>query len=109
MSLVQHGLYIRLNLYTIICRKSTVTVLEMISFMYTMHIKIVFRERPFDFYGGGGGGRFSENEFHDPIFQKNIQDRVNSIVRFVSHANKTIGSCRGQKNIHARKHLSPPS
>ena len=35
----------------------------------------VIRERPFDFYGGGGAGRFFEKKFQDnDVNKQNIQD-----------------------------------
>ena len=55
------------------------------------------KERPFDFYMGCEEGRiFKKKMFQAPIFpEKNIQDRVNSIVRFVLYANKKTGLCHG--------------
>ena len=71
-------------------------------------------ERPFDFYGGGGGGgsgRFC-GEKKNPrtqFFQKkNIQDRVNSIIRFVLYANKKDRIVSQMKNISRPKNTSPP-
>ena len=39
------------------------------------------RDRAFDLWGGGGGGGHED-------FQKNIQDRVNSILLLVLYVNK---------------------
>ena len=75
---------------------------------YVLPCLDLLRERPFDFYWGPG--RFSEKKFQDPIFQKkDIQDRVNSIIRFVLDAMKKDRIVSRMKNIsRCLNHLPPP-
>ena len=77
--------------------------------IYNVHTKVIgmpckIRERPFYFMGRAG--RFSGKNSHGHSFstKKIIQDRVNSIVRFVYYAKRQDHSA-DENNIQARKHL----